>query len=364
MALPRRHPADGGVVWGFTEGESTHEPKRGWPSGPPAPPARRRRQPGRAARAIGGPGKTGGGMTRTIATLGEVGLIDRLRRRIPVVPSVLVGIGDDTAVLRATRTKSLLFASDMLIEGVHFTRGHLAPHWIGWKALACNISDIAAMGGVPKYAVVSLGLPRQVAVSFVDRLYHGLVRCARRFGVAIVGGDTVRAPCVVIDVAILGTVRPKHLVLRSGAKLGERVFVTGRLGGALAHHRHATFTPRLREAQWLVAHLPVHAMIDLSDGLASDLWQLARASRVTFQIHEDAIPVAQAAETAWHALMDGEDFELLFTVPQRIAPRVPAAIGRLPLTEIGVVTAHGAGVELVRTDGRITSLIPKGFKHF
>jgi len=315
---------------------------------------------------------------KTVGQLGEVRLIQRLRKQLgpgAQASSVLVGIGDDTAVLRLpapkmtgqagwTATQRLLFASDMLVEGTHFSRHALPARWIGWKALARNVSDVAAMGGLPRHAVVSLGLPPHTSVRFADEVYAGLSRCARRFGVAIVGGDTVRAPVVVVDVAILGTVRPAHLVLRSGARVGDRVFVTGRLGGSLSSGRHATFMPRVQQAQWLVRHLKVHAMIDLSDGLASDLWQLARASRVTFRIRESDIPVSRAGRTTWHALMDGEDFELVFVVPKRLANRVPRMIGRVPVTPIGNVTARGAGVELVGTDGRIRPLIPEGFKHF
>ncbi|MBI3324736.1 MAG: thiamine-phosphate kinase [Candidatus Omnitrophica bacterium] len=315
----------------------------------------------------------------TVAQIGEAGLIRRITRRLARPSSVLVGIGDDTAVLRRISSGHLLFASDMLIEGVHF-RKDLEPHRIGWKALACNISDVAVMGGWPAYAVVSLGLPSRTPVRVVDGLYDGLRQCAMRFGVAVVGGDTVRAPCLVIDVAIVGTVRPSRLVRRSGAKVGDRIMVTGRLGGSLLSGRHATFVPRLREAQWLLKHVPVHAMMDLSDGLARDLWQLARASRVTIQIREDAIPSTQAAQACrrrscrcrvwggrravWHALMDGEDFELLFTVPSRAARRLPRAIGRVPVTEIGTVTAKGTQVRLMRQDGRAVPLAPEGFKHF
>jgi len=251
----------------------------------------------------------------------------------------------------------------MLVEKVHFRRDDLAPQWIGWKALACNISDIAAMGGVPRYAVIALGLTPATPVRVIDGLYAGLERCARRFGVAVVGGDTVRAPCLIIDVAILGTVQAVHLVLRSGAHVGDSIFVTGRLGGSLASGRHATFTPRLREAQWLVRHLPVQAMIDLSDGLAADLWQLARASQVTLQVCAEAIPRSRFATTLHQALMDGEDFELLFTVPSRAVRRVPKTIGRVPITEIGRVIRRGASVELKENDGQREVLIPAGFRH-
>ena len=316
-------------------------------------------------------------MTRTAADLGEVGVIERLKRRLPTTSAVVVGIGDDAAVLRPTGGRELLFASDMLVEGVHFDpprgtgRRRTPARAIGWKALACNVSDIAAMGGVPLAAVASLGCPPSTPVAWLDGLTRGLRACAARFKMAVVGGDTVRAPRVVLDVAILGTVPRGRAVLRSGAKVGDRLFVTGRLGGSLASPagggasgRHATFTPRLREAQWLVRHLPVHAMMDLSDGLASDAWQMARASRVTLRLDAAHIPVAVAARTLSHALMDGEDFELLFAVPPRAAGRVPARIGSVPVTEIGRVVRRGIGVELVKADGRITNIIPTGFKHF
>ncbi|MBI3996585.1 MAG: thiamine-phosphate kinase [Candidatus Omnitrophica bacterium] len=331
---------------------------------------------------------------RLLHALGEVGLIARMRRRLHRDRSVIVGIGDDAAVLRAPASKRLLFASDMLVEGIHFrlppshhlpagpkgrnspsanrqvvgssagTEEVTKPTLIGWKALAANISDIAAMGGVPRWAVVSLGAPPSTPVAVVDRLYHGLERCARRFGVSIVGGDTVRAPQLIIDVAILGTVEPRHLTLRSTARVGDTLFVTGRLGGSLRSGRHAQFIPRLREAQALVTRVRVHAMMDLSDGLASDAWQLARASRVTLRIEAAAIPVAQAAGSVHHALVDGEDFELLFAVGARDTARVPARIGTCPVTRIGTVVRRGARVELQRVDGRITLLRAKGFQHF
>jgi thiamine-monophosphate kinase len=235
---------------------------------------------------------------------------------------------------------------------------------VGWKALACNVSDIAAMGGLPRWAVVSLGLPPSCSVRFVDGVYAGLERCARRFGVTIVGGDTVRAPQVVVDVAMLGTVAPGRLVLRRGAQVGDVLFVTGRLGGSLRSGRHARFVPRLREAQALVKRIRVHAMIDLSDGLASDLWQLSRASRVVLRIEATRVPVSRAARSLHHALMDGEDFELLFAVGARDAARVPRRIGSCPVTRIGRVVGRGVRVELEQPDGRVRVLIPHGFRHF
>ena len=240
----------------------------------------------------------------------------------------------------------------------------MAARWIGWKALACNISDVAAMGGTPSYAVVSLGLPPRTPVRVLDGLAEGLRSCAKRFGVTIVGGDTVRAPRMVVDVAMVGTVSAGRPVVRSGAQVGDRIFVTGQVGGSLRRHRHATFLPRLREVQWLVKHLSIHAMIDLSDGLAADLWQVARASRATLRVEERAVPIAPGAQTVWHALMDGEDFELLFVVSRRTATKVPPSIGGCRISQIGTVTGRAARVELVRRDGRVTPLTPKGFRHF
>ena len=299
-----------------------------------------------------------------ISAVGEIGLIERMRRRLHRDASVVVGIGDDAAVVKGPGRQRWLFASDMLVEGVHFRRRLVPPEWIGWKALACNVSDIAAMGGVPRWAVVSLGLPRKTSISFVDGLYRGLERCARRFGMSVVGGDTVRAPCVVIDVAIVGVADRLRLTLRSGARVGDLLYVTGRLGGSYRTGRHARFIPRLAEAQQLVRRVRVHAMMDLSDGLASDLWQMARASRVTLRVDAAKIPLSSAAASVRHALMDGEDFELLFAVSPRDAERLPVRLGRCPVTRIGRVIGHGPRVELEHPDGRIEPLTPEGFKHF
>ena len=301
---------------------------------------------------------------RQIQTVGEVGLIERMRRRLHRGRSVVVGIGDDAAVLSGTGAQRWLLASDMLVEGVHFRRNLVSPDGIGWKALACNISDIAAMGGLPRWAVVSLGLPAETAVAFVDGLYRGLARCARRFGMSIVGGDTVRAPCVVVNVAIVGAVNHRHVVLRSGARVGDLLFVTGRLGGSYRSGRHARFMPRLAEAQQLVRSTRVHAMMDLSDGLASDVWQIARASRMTLRIEAARIPISPAAKTVEHALMDGEDFELLFAVSPKDAERLPARLRDCPVTRIGRVVRRGAGVELESGHGHVAPVVPTGFQHF
>ena len=302
---------------------------------------------------------------KTVSQIGEVGVIARLSRQLHRSPSVAAGIGDDAAVVSPPRAGGqLLLASDMLVEGVHFRRRDTAARAIGWKALACNISDIAAMGGTPLWAVVSLGLPRATPLEFVDGLYAGLERCARRFAMAIVGGDTVRAPQVIVDVAIVGAVPSGRAVLRSGARPGDLLCVTGRLGGSYVSGRHATFTPRVREAHALLRRLQLHAMMDLSDGLASDLWQISRASHAVLRVDASRIPISRSGKTLQHALMDGEDFELLFAISPADRSKLPRAVGACPVTQIGTVIRRGLGVELQHADGRISPVMPRGFKHF
>ncbi len=300
----------------------------------------------------------------TLRSLGEFGLIDRLTRRVRVDRSVVRGIGDDAAVLIPDAGRYLLLSTDMLVDGTHFLWRKHSAYGIGWKSLACGVSDIAAMGGLPRHANVSVGIPPRTPVGQLAQLYQGLQAAAKRFHVNLVGGDTVRAPRLVIDVAILGSVEPKHLVLRSGAAPGDRVFVTGRLGGSYPSGKHLRFEPRLREAQWLVKHFKPTAMMDLSDGLASDLRHIATQSRVGILIEETRLPIAAAAKTTMHALMDGEDFELLFTVPSRGSAKLPKRIGDTPLTEIGRVMPPAMGVQLHRRNGGVAPIAPEGFRHF
>lgn len=302
--------------------------------------------------------------SRTIHDIGERALIRRISRKLRYAATVRVGVGDDTAVLQGPGRTVWLFASDMLVEGVHFRKDQLPGRLIGWKALAANVSDIAAMAGRPLWAVVSIGLPPRTDVRFVDDLYRGLRACARRFNLSIVGGDTVRAPQVIVDVAILGSVRKEQLTLRSGARVGDRVFVTGKLGGSYLSGRHACFVPRLKEAHELIRRVRVHAMMDISDGLASDLWQMARESRVTIRIEAGKIPVALTARTLDHSLYDGEDFELLFTVAAQKAKSVPRFLGPCLVTPIGTVVHRGMGVEIRQMNGQISRLKRKGFSHF
>ncbi len=306
-------------------------------------------------------------LSRKLSQLGERGLIERLRRVIRTDRSVIQGIGDDCAVLKGPRGKELLFACDMLVEGAHFLKS-ARPDGVGWKALAVNLSDIAAMGGVPRHAVISLGLPASTPVSWVDGLYRGLRRCAARFGVNLVGGDTDRSQRIVVDVAILGEVEKGRAILRSGAKTGDILLVTGRLGGAVRSGRHLRFLPRLREARALCARVKLHAMIDLSDGLGPDLVRLCEASGVSAEVEADAVPRSPGA-TLSQALTEGEDFELLLAASPRQAKKLLSwAKGNLPcgLTAIGrmVPRQRDSWVRVVDEKGRGVRISLEGFRHF
>jgi thiamine-monophosphate kinase len=296
--------------------------------------------------------------TKTVSDLGEFGLIARLARKLATrTPSVARGIGDDCALLRAGNPKHfLLLTCDPVVEGIHYLPGTPARR-VGWKAMARNLSDIAAMGGLPRWAVVSVGLRANTPVRWVEQLYDGLRSAARQFNCDIVGGDTThvaREPFVVVT--LLGEVEKNRVALRTGARNGDIVFVTGKLGGSL-RGKHLRFTPRIVEARWLVEHFPIHAMIDVSDGLASDLQRLADASKVGFDIASCLIPANRRDLRA--ALTDGEDFELLFTVSSRDADRLRAKWKfKLPLTAIGHVTRQRG----IRLDS--APLTAKGYDHF
>lgn len=303
---------------------------------------------------------------RSVRDIGERGLIERAKRLLGSThKGIQVGIGDDAAVLKLSglgRDERLLLASDLFVEGTHFTRA-LSPGWLGWKALAANVSDIAAMGGLPLAAVVSLGVPPTTSLRVTDGIARGLARCARRFGLAVVGGDTVRSPHLIIDVAVLGRVKQAHLTLRSGLHVGDRLYVTGFLGGAVKSGKHARFIPRLVQAQWLVQHLRLSAMMDLSDGLALDAWQLARASRKRLRLIAEQIPVARHVRGLKSALYDGEDFELLFGLSPQAARRLPKKVAGVPMTCVGEVVAGSTGVEWSQRN-RVQPLAMNGFGHF
>jgi thiamine-monophosphate kinase len=247
-----------------------------------------------------------------ISKLGEFGLIEALKAYAPVSKSVIKGIGDDAAVLPFSKSEYQILTTDMLAEDAHFTRRMKAKS-IGHKALACNISDIAAMGGWPTFAVVSIGIPKNLPVSFVKDLYKGMQDVAKAFDVSIVGGDTIKSDKIVINIALLGLVEKKYLVTRDEAKPGDMIFVTGPLGGSFKSGRHLNFTPRVSQARFLVENFNPNAMMDISDGLAGDLNHILKASRVGARLDYESIPLHKGVSLA-QALNDGEDFELLFTL--------------------------------------------------
>jgi thiamine-monophosphate kinase len=312
--------------------------------------------------------------------LGEFELIARLARKLPRDPSVVVGVGDDCAVLRSADPKKyLLFKTDPVIEGTHFvfrsqrekTIPRATPFQVGWKAIARNLSDIAAMGGLPRWALVSLGLPAKTDVRVVDDIYRGLHACASRFGATIVGGDTSQtSDNLFVVVSLIGEVEKKFLKLRSTARSGQMVFVTGTLGGSLLG-KHLKFTPRIAEARWLVQNFPIGAMIDVSDGLAGDLKRLSEKSGVGFDILVDAIPMSSAAHRSRdplrRALRDGEDFELLFTLPANKSDALLKAWYskfKLPLTPLGIVTSASGRIRLISPNSSPKNLTRSGYEHF
>ncbi|MFH0771485.1 MAG: thiamine-phosphate kinase [Candidatus Omnitrophota bacterium] len=302
-----------------------------------------------------------------LSELGESGLIRRLAGNIKPGKDVIKGIGDDCAVIRITKDKYLLVTSDMLIEGVHFDLKNAKAAEIGWKALACGISDIASMGGIAKYAVVSLGLPSGCKVEFVDGIYKGMRLLAKRFGVEIIGGDTNSSKELIIDVAVLGFVEPNKVTLRSGAKPGDAICVTGALGGSYKSKKHLNFIPRLKEARALTGDFKINAMIDISDGLSTDLNHIADESKVGACIYEELVPVSKDADSLDAALNEGEDFELLFTLSAgeaRALIRKNLFGAGLPVSRIGEVAVKGKGVKIIDKAGNQRELKPKGFKHF
>jgi thiamine-monophosphate kinase len=296
---------------------------------------------------------------------GEDGFVAWIRGQIPARAGVLVGPGDDTAVLAAT-ARPLLVTTDMLLEGSCFRLAEAGPYRVGRKAMAVNLSDIAAMAGVPRAALLSVGLPRTGPPDLVRELFRGAADLARDFNVAVVGGDTnSHDGGLVISVTLLGDATDRGAVVRSGARPGDRLFVTGPLGGSILGH-HLDFVPRVREALALHAAVQIRAMIDISDGLAKDLHRLCGESRCGAVVDPALIPIADAARAVGdgvdplhHALADGEDFELLFAVAPDDADRLTAA-APVPVYPIG--SCIESGIWLRDESGR-RPLPPYGYEH-
>ncbi|NTV30347.1 MAG: thiamine-phosphate kinase [Candidatus Omnitrophica bacterium] len=309
-------------------------------------------------------------MKKKLPKVGEFGLIEKLKKFQRSSTRIVRGIGDDAAVLELDRRRYQLFTTDMLVEDVHFLGG-VDPAALGHKAMAVNISDIAAMGGRPTFAVVSIGVPSGLSSRYIEAVYRGMRVCADRFGASIVGGDTVSADKLVINVALLGEVEKGRLVLRSGARPGDRIFVTGPLGGSLAFGRHLRFAPRLREARFLVERFRPSAMIDISDGLAGDLGHILRASGLSAWLDEERIPRRRGV-TLEAALRDGEDFELLFTLSSLKAKKLlecKSVAKDFNFIDIGEIVAghpgtRAGGLFLRDRCGIRRAVEMKGYTHF
>ena len=303
-------------------------------------------------------------MIMKLNNIGETELINRISKQVRVDSTVLKGIGDDAAVIKYKRGKYLLFAADMILEKVHFNSNTM-PFKIGWKALGVNISDIAAMGGIAKYAVLSLGLPKKTDIKFVDGLYSGVRAIAKKFNINIVGGDTNLSSRIVIDTAILGEAKKGELVLRSGARIGDAIALTGKLGGSIKG-RHLSFMPRIFESQYLVKNFNINSMIDVSDGLSEDLDRICVSSKIGARVYESLIPLSKNTRSIKDALLGGEDFELLFTTPKKDIGNLVKKFKRkfkTPISIIGEITKDKS-INLINKYGKASTLRKGGFRHF
>ena len=332
-----------------------------------------------------------------ISDLGEFPLIDRIAQIVSTERSdILVGIGDDVAVLGEGEDLTLATV-DSQVEDVHFRRDLITPQQLGQRALVINLSDIAAMGGEPQYALVSLALPPDTEVAWVEALYRGLREEGDRFGTVIVGGNMASSPSrAFIDVCVLGHVSRQHLMLRSGAQPHDRVLVTGHLGGAAAGlavaldpdlpvtsserdellTRYLVPEPRLPESAIVVRSGRPTAMIDVSDGLSSDIGHICDRSQVGVRLWAERLPISSATrhvaalmeKPAWQLpLGASDDYELCFTAPPEAAKELVADVQRetnTPVTIIGEILPPEEGRWLVLEDGQEIPLEAKGWQHF
>lgn len=301
---------------------------------------------------------------------GELAVIKRICRHLPAGQSIIQGAGDDCAVVRAGTSRDWLLTSDAVIEGTHFHPGTPFPA-IGHKAVARALSDIASMGGTPEWALVDLVAPPLIPVRAIDEIYRAATEVAGRYGLLIVGGDTARGPVLELHVFAVGFLPRGSAILRSGAKPGDVIFVTGALGGS-SLGRHLKFEPRIMEGLFLRKW--ASAMIDVSDGLATDLRHITDMSRTGATIDTLLIPVSADARrlkdkssAICHALHDGEDFELLFTVPSKRVKAFQSAWKRnfsLPCSRIGCMTQARGIIECIGKNGMVTELEKTGYQHF
>ncbi|MDD4907873.1 MAG: thiamine-phosphate kinase [Candidatus Omnitrophica bacterium] len=297
-----------------------------------------------------------------IRQIGEFGLIKDIKKMAGNGEGVVKGIGDDCAVVEFGRDKYLLLTTDMLIQDVDFLLRD-DPYLIGSKSISASISDIAACGGLPAYALVSLGMPAETESGFVHDLYRGMGFWAKKHGINIIGGDMSKADKIVINISLAGFVEKKKLVLRSGARAGDIIFVTGMLGAASLDPRRLCVIPRLEEARYLAANFKMGAMIDISDGLLQDLKHVCDESGVGAVVYQDAVPVYKKGGDFIREVSRGEDFELLFTLPLKEARKLGSG-SFINYTPIGNVVDKKYGLRMIDDNCKEKVIKPSGFRHF
>ena len=309
----------------------------------------------------------------TLRQLGEREVIRRLSRLLGSRPDVRVGIGDDVAVVEiADSAEDLLLTSDAVIEGKHF-KPDADPALIGHKAIGRVLSDLAAAGGEPRWALIDLVAPPDMKIVRLEEVYAGASRLAGKYGLAVVGGDMSGGALLELHVFAVGQLPRGSAVLRSGAASSDLIYVTGSLGGSI-HGKHLNFEPRLEEGLWLRRNHWPTAMIDVTDGLATDLRHVMEMSGVGARVHRSRIPISKEAFKSCdarspfdRALLDGEDFELLFTVPAAKGEPFDMAWKQrfqLPCTRIGEMTDRGGELTLRDDDGREVEFKASGYEHF
>ncbi len=321
-----------------------------------------------------------------LAELGEFGLIDRIADKVAASSSVPLGIGDDAAALLPTPETLTLITSDMLLEGVHFDLSFGDPQSLGRKSLSVNLSDLAAMGAKPRHFLLSIALPRELSLEFMDGFMSGLLEQAERFGVTLVGGDTCASKGgLAISITALGEQRPERVVKRSGAAAGDLIYLTGTVGDAAAGLRELRAgvrggflvarqldpQPRVAAGVALAEAGLASAMIDVSDGVLGDLGHICERSGVGARLDLARLPLSEeyratsGADPYALALSGGEDYELLFCVPKGRGGEMEALVAGLGLTatRIGEIV-EGSGLQLIDADGGAYLPAQRGFDHF
>ena len=311
---------------------------------------------------------------------GEFGLIERIRNKVKLYSkNIIAGIGNDAAVLKYGKKNYILFTTDMLVENSHFSLKYSTPEQIGMKAIEQNVSDIAAMGGFPKFAVISLALPKDIDIKFVDKLYNGINKKSKKYKINIVGGDIAHSKEILINVALIGFVEKKYLALRSWAKKGDLIFCSGDVGKSgtglelLKHNKngksikkHLEPQSRLDLARKLV-RIGVNSMIDVSDGVASEIKHICQESNAGAKIYADKIPISEDTindakkiqkNPVDLALYGGEDFELIFTANKSKMNKFK----KYDVKVIGEIADKKFGIKLIKNNK--ISKLKNGFDHF